>query len=63
MSFILFGDLTTVDWAQLAVVFARAPLGHREPERLRQTFQNSGVRCFVWYDHLLVVQDVPSATG
>ena len=54
MPAILSSDLTIVDWAQLAVVFERAPLGQREPERLRQTFQNSGVRCFAWDGHSLV---------
>ncbi len=41
-------DLSAVDWAQLATVFKRAPLGERDPAVLREVFQNSGVRCFAW---------------
>ncbi len=33
---------------QLSVVFQRAPLGNRDPVKLRETFQNSAIRCFVW---------------
>ena len=41
-------DLQTIDWGRLSTVFQRAPLGDREPDKLRQVFQNSQIRCFVW---------------
>ena len=37
-----------VDWHELAAVFERAPLGKRDPETLRRTFENSTVRCFAY---------------
>jgi GNAT superfamily N-acetyltransferase len=37
-----------IDWIRLAQVFERAPLGTREPAQLREAFQNSQIRCFVW---------------
>lgn len=40
-----------VDWVALSAVYARAPLGYKEPERLRTVFSNSQYRC------LLYVQD------
>jgi len=54
MAIILSDDITTVDWNHLAVVFERAPLGKRDPETLRETFQNSGVKCFALDDGLLI---------
>jgi aralkylamine N-acetyltransferase len=42
----LSDEIDTVDWDRLAEVFERAPLGKRDPAVLRQTFHNSGVRCF-----------------
>jgi GNAT superfamily N-acetyltransferase len=51
---VLSDDITTVDWNRLAAVFERAPLGKRDPETLRETFRNSGVRCFALDDGLLV---------
>jgi ribosomal protein S18 acetylase RimI-like enzyme len=43
-----------IDWDRLALVFRRAPLGDREPAKLRQAFQNSQIRCFVWDSDELV---------
>jgi aralkylamine N-acetyltransferase len=37
-----------IDWDRLALVFRRAPLGDRDPAKLREAFQNSQIRCFVW---------------
>jgi ribosomal protein S18 acetylase RimI-like enzyme len=54
MAIILSDDITTVDWNRLAAVFERAPLGKRDPETLREIFQNSGVKCFALDDGLLV---------
>ncbi len=51
---VLSDDITTVDWNRLAAAFERAPLGKRDPETLRETFRNSGVRCFALDDGLLV---------
>jgi len=48
MTIKLITGLESVNWHELAIVFERAPLGQREPERLRQTFENSSVRCFAY---------------
>ena len=37
-----------IDWERLSVVFKRTPLGNRDPVKLREVFQNSPIRCFVW---------------
>jgi ribosomal protein S18 acetylase RimI-like enzyme len=44
----------TINWEQLSGVFQRAPLGNRDPVKLRETFQNSPIRCFVWDDKELI---------
>jgi aralkylamine N-acetyltransferase len=41
-------DPGTVDWGRLSEVFKRAPLGNRDPDKLREVFENSPIRCFVW---------------
>src|SRR5579859_755888 len=41
-------DTKVIDWERLSVVFKRAPLGERDPVELREVFQNSPIRCFVW---------------
>jgi Acetyltransferase (GNAT) family. len=51
---VLSDDIATVDWERLVVVFEQAPLGKREPEKLRQLFQNSNVRCFAFDSGLLI---------
>lgn len=48
MSIRLSDDCSEVDWDALALVFKRASLGERTPEKLRDAFTNSSVRCFVW---------------
>jgi len=48
MTIKLITGLESVNWHELAIVFERAPLGQREPEILRQTFENSSVRCFAY---------------
>jgi ribosomal protein S18 acetylase RimI-like enzyme len=45
---ILSENIDEIDWDRLALIFERAPLGHRDPAVLRETFKNSGVRCFAW---------------
>ncbi len=39
---------TSVDWSRLADIFLRAPLGERDPGRLRRIFEQSTVCCFAW---------------
>lgn len=39
-------DMDGVDWAAAAEIFERAPLGTREPDTLRRTFENSDLTCF-----------------
>ncbi|HUW20668.1 MAG TPA: GNAT family N-acetyltransferase [Sedimentisphaerales bacterium] len=47
-------DLGAVNWEELANVFELAPLGHREPEQLKAAFENSDLRCFVYYRGKLI---------
>lgn len=41
-------DPGTFDWEKLSAVFKRTPLGNRDPGKLREVFENSPIRCFVW---------------
>jgi aralkylamine N-acetyltransferase len=41
-------EMEAINWERLSEVFLRAPLGKREPGKLREVFQNSPIRCFVW---------------
>lgn len=43
-----------VDWAEAADIFEKAPLGTREPDVLRRTFENSDLNCFAWDGDALV---------
>lgn len=47
-------DLAGVDWDELSRLYARAPLGHKPPAVLRESFGNSRYRCFVRADGQLV---------
>jgi len=47
-------DLSAIDWVRLARVFELAPLGVRDPVKLRETFTNSSVRCFAWHEGELI---------
>jgi ribosomal protein S18 acetylase RimI-like enzyme len=48
MNALLTDDPSAIDWERLALVFKLAPLGIREPAKLREVFINSAVRCFAW---------------
>lgn len=54
MSLRFSDDCSQIDWTALALVFKRAPLGERTPEKLEAAFTNSSVRCFVWNDRDLI---------
>jgi predicted N-acetyltransferase YhbS len=54
MPFTWTDSLDEVDWRELSDVIRAAPLGHKEPERLRTAFTNSMYRCFVYEDGRLV---------
>ena len=41
-------DTDGVKWTETAEVFRRAPLGTREPEKLRRACENSNVVCFAY---------------
>jgi ribosomal protein S18 acetylase RimI-like enzyme len=47
-------EMEGVNWERLAEVFLRAPLGKRDPGKLREVFQNSQIRCFVWNGQELI---------
>src|SRR5258708_4973276 len=50
----LTDDASAIDWDRLALVFKMAPLGERDPAKLKETFTNSAVRCFVWHEGELI---------
>ena len=43
-----------VDWEEAAELVRRAPLGTRDPEKLRRAFENSYLACFAWEGKALV---------
>lgn len=47
-------DRSRIDWMRLAEIFRRAPLGERDPARLRRIFEHSTVCCFAWAGEELV---------
>jgi predicted N-acetyltransferase YhbS len=47
-------DTEGVDWAEVVQVFRRAPLGAREPEKLRRACENSFVVCFAYDRNTLI---------
>ncbi len=47
-------DLSRVDWDEARVVFERAPLGLREPDVLRRSFEASGLVRLAWHRGRLV---------
>jgi GNAT superfamily N-acetyltransferase len=47
-------DTEGIDWEEAASIFERAPLGTREPDILRRTFENSDLTCFAWDGETLV---------
>lgn len=47
-------DLNDVDWYEATEIFKRAPLGVREPEKLRRAFENSSVVCMAYCSAKLV---------
>jgi predicted N-acetyltransferase YhbS len=50
----LTSDLDAVDWASLAGVFERAPLGLRDPNVLEMLFRNSQAQCFAYVNSQLI---------
>ncbi|HTV77635.1 MAG TPA: GNAT family N-acetyltransferase [Steroidobacteraceae bacterium] len=50
----LTSELDAVDWAGLAGVFERAPLGMRDPDVLESQFRNSQAQCFAYVDAQLI---------
>lgn len=47
-------DTTGINWHLAAQIFERAPLGTRQPEKLKTAFTNSDVVCFAWDGSVLV---------
>jgi GNAT superfamily N-acetyltransferase len=54
MSIKLQFDTEGVDWAEAVEVFRRAPLGTREPEKLRRACENSFIVCFAYDSDTLI---------
>ncbi|NJL59838.1 MAG: GNAT family N-acetyltransferase [Desulfobacteraceae bacterium] len=47
-------DSVNIDWDEAVILFERAPLGKRDPEKLRRAFENSFIACFALDDKKLV---------
>ena len=47
-------DTTNVDWQEAATVIERAPLGTKEPEKLRRAFENTHTVVFAYDGEKLV---------
>lgn len=47
-------DCTGVDWTEAASVIERAPLGTRDPVKMRRAFENSQRVCFAWDRNVLI---------
>ena len=47
-------DASVIDWDRLSFIFKMAPLGKRDPAKLREIFMNSGIRCFAWHEEELI---------
>lgn len=54
MTFTFSFELKNVDWIEAAEIFRRAPLGTREPEKLRRACENSYLVCFAYAGDRLV---------
>jgi ribosomal protein S18 acetylase RimI-like enzyme len=54
MSFTFSFDLKDVDWTDAAEIYRRAPLGTREPDKLRRACENSYLVCFAYDGDRLV---------
>jgi ribosomal protein S18 acetylase RimI-like enzyme len=48
MEYEMSDDIERVSWDELADVIKRAPLGTRDPSKLKLAFKNSAYRCFVY---------------
>jgi GNAT superfamily N-acetyltransferase len=51
---VLTFETESIDWVEAASIFERAPLGTREPDVLRRTFENSDLTCFAWDGETMV---------
>ena len=47
-------DLDGIDWNEASEVFKLAPLGIKEPEKLRRSFENSFLVCFAFIEKKLI---------
>lgn len=54
MTYTLRPSCEGIDWARAARVFELAPLGARDPERLRRAFLASHTVCFAFHGETLV---------
>ncbi|WP_320172443.1 GNAT family N-acetyltransferase [Maridesulfovibrio sp.] len=45
-SIIISHELDGIDWKEISTIFEKAPLGTREPEKLRRAAENSELVCF-----------------
>lgn len=54
MNIVFKFELRGVDWSEAADLFRRAPLGVRDPDKLRRSCEQSFLVCFVYLKNKLV---------
>lgn len=47
-------EIDTIDWHRASIIFERAPLGTRAPDRIRKAFENSQLVCFARDEDTLI---------
>jgi ribosomal protein S18 acetylase RimI-like enzyme len=47
-------DQTEIDWNELKELYRIAPLGIKDPEKLKMTFTNSMFKCFAYHDSQII---------
>lgn len=54
MIFEWFDSQGTIDWHELSMLYALAPLGDKKPEDLKVAFSNSKFKCFIFESQKLI---------
>jgi ribosomal protein S18 acetylase RimI-like enzyme len=49
-----FDSQDTIDWHELSMLYALAPLGDKKPEDLKVAFSNSKFKCFIFESQKLI---------
>jgi ribosomal protein S18 acetylase RimI-like enzyme len=54
LTFEWFDSQETIDWHELSMLYALAPLGDKKPEDLKVAFSNSKFKCFIFESQKLI---------